>query len=143
MRNTAMSEASPFLVFNPLAPYPNGVDRLRLIPANAGPSSPSTALTVDDALARLQQAGLACEIARRERCHIHGGANVFVDGGIRGYEDAFVILESDGQFLAIVSGAGGHQHDEEHTIDTLSEAVDAVLSVYRRRGALGPVLRGK
>jgi hypothetical protein len=140
MQSRATSEASHFLLLGPPYLHPKGVERLRLIPADVGPSNP---LTADGAIACLREAGLACENARRP-LHIHGGTAPFVDRDIRGYENAFVILAQEGeQFLAIVSGVGGHQHDEEVTTSTLTEAVDAVISIYRRRGALTSPGRSK
>lgn len=139
MLNTEMSASTLFLSLDlRLPPWLKGIDRLRIIPAGA-PSKSSEAMTADDAIARLTQARLACGKAQGQRLHILGGTSIIVDRDIRGYENAFAILaEPDGRFLVLVSGVGRHHDDEETTVETLAEAVDAVISLYRSRGVLGP-----
>lgn len=145
MSNRTTFESGQFLLLEPLrTAHLKGVDRLRLISTNPGPSNAPTQRQVSDAMARLLMNGLACEEVPGPCLHILGGTRVSVDRDVRGYEEAFAILgEPDGRFLAMVSGAGGHQHDEEVTTETLAEAVHSILNVYRGRGALKPVDRGE
>lgn len=144
MANSVMFEAGPFLQLEPRRPLGfKGVHRLRIIAADQSPSHSLSAPAVDDALARLKRAGLACENVPGRGFHILGGSRALVDGGIRRYEQAFAILgEPDGRFLAMVAGELGHHQDEETTTETLAEAVDAVLSIYRGRAATTLAGRG-
>jgi hypothetical protein len=102
---------------------------------DAASAAPSAASTADAAVAQLREAGLACDQAKGSGLHILGGFKAFVDGGIRGYETPFAIIaEPGGGYLAMVSGQG-KRRDEEASVETLAVAVDAAISVYRRRRA--------
>jgi hypothetical protein len=110
-------------------------------PLEAVSGAPSEALTADDALTRLRAAGLACDQARGPRLHILGGLRVVVSRGIHVYEDAFAILaEVDGVYLAMVADTGEHQEVDVST-ESLAQAVETILSVYRERGVLRPIER--
>jgi hypothetical protein len=90
----------------------------------------------DAGIDRLTRAGLRCGRASGPRLHILGGTSASSEAGIGAYQHPFAILEEQaGGFLAMVAGAGPF-HDEETRVDTLDEAVDAILRIYRARGAL-------
>ena len=90
-------------------------------------------LTSETAIERLTELGLECESVPGESLHILGGITRFVDNGIRGYEKRFTIFEEDNGFTAAVSEASPFG-DEETKVKTLSEAVDAIIAIYRQRG---------
>ncbi|MDC3953085.1 hypothetical protein [Polyangium jinanense] len=113
-----------------------GIDRLRVISGHAARATLPAELTVDAALAKLSQAGLACGRGPGERVHILGGTSAFLDCGIRGFERPFMILEEpEGHFTAAVAGVRPFA-DEEVTVATLTQAVEFILRVYRDRGML-------
>ena len=90
----------------------------------------------DAAIERLTRAGLACGRASGPRLHLLGGTSVSSEAGIAAHQRPFAILEDEaGGFLAMVAGTRPF-HDEEARGDTLDEAIDAVLRIYRARGAL-------
>jgi hypothetical protein len=128
---------SPFLLLDPLRDaWRKGIDRLGLIHSNTDPVGSSEVLTADAALARLSGAGLACRRAPGEPLHIQGGTSGFVVHGARGYERPFAIVEeADEGFTAAVIGVRPY-HDEEVSVATLAQAVEAVLRIYRARGML-------
>lgn len=109
--------------------------------ADAASTASPAALPADAALARLREAGLACDKAKGPRLHILGGRRAFVVHDIHGYEDGFAIVaEPDGGYRAMVADTGEHR-DEDFSTETLAQAVEAVLSVYRGRDALRPARR--
>ncbi|MEP7121658.1 MAG: hypothetical protein ABJE95_12135 [Byssovorax sp.] len=133
MLNTDSSAAKPFLT---PVPSKRGLDRLRIVPVDAAPTSFAEALTSEEAVARLTAAGLACAAATGPRLHILGGARGFVERDVPGYSGPFAILAEPGSgFIVMVAGARG-THDEEALVDTLAQAVDTVLRIYRSRGAI-------
>jgi len=133
MLNTDSFAAEPFLT---PVPWKRGLDRLSIVPVDAAPPRSPEALTAEEAVARLTAAGLSCAKASGLRLHILGGKSVFVERGVEGYENPFAILaEPTGELNVMVAGARG-THDEEARVDTLAQAVDTVLRIYRSRGAI-------
>lgn len=133
MLNTDLFAAEPFF---PPVPWKRGLDRLHIVSVDAAPPRSFEALTADEAMDRLTAAGLCCAKAKGLRLHILGGKSVFVARGIEGYESPFAVLaEPTGELNVMVAGARG-AHDEEVRVDSLAQAVDTVLRIYRSRGLI-------
>ncbi len=116
------------------------IDRFNLLDARqltgAPDKMPKDAPDVMAALTRLSAEGLLAAVSKGSHFLILGGTGKSTDSGITVYHDGFTISrERDGSFLAGVAGPGNHS--EQVPARTLSEATDAVLSVYRSRGILG------
>jgi hypothetical protein len=133
MLNTDSFAAEPFLT---PVPWKRGLDRLRIVPVDAAPTRSPEALMAEEAVARLTAAGLYCAKVRGLPLHILGGRSVFVARGVEGYKGPFAILaEPTGDLSVRVAGVRGTP-DEEARVDSLAQAVDLVLRIYRRRGAI-------
>jgi len=132
MLNTDSFAADLFLT---PVPWQRGINRLRIVSVNATSTRSSEALTAVEAVARLTTAGLYCAKANGLRLHILGGLSTFAVRGIEGYTSPFAILaEPTGELNVMVAGTRG-THDEEAKVDTLAQAVDTVLRIYRSRDA--------
>jgi hypothetical protein len=139
MLNTKMFAAEPFLT---PVPWKRGLERLSLVPVDAEPTRSSETLTAAEAVVRLTAAGLTCAKASGQRLHILGGLSTFIVRGIEGYQSGFAILASPtGEYNVIVAGTRS-TYDEEAQLDTLAQAVDTVLRVYRSRGEIPVVGQG-
>lgn len=89
-----------------------------------------------EACGRLRAEGLAVGAAGRAHLPIVGGTSVIAGSSIVAYEEGFMISRGkDGSFHAQVAGRPGHRV-ERHSRASLGEAVDLVLTIYRRRGSL-------
>jgi SOS-response transcriptional repressor LexA len=115
-------------------------DDARGTPSKSGVAPGSTVakgpLLPDAAIERLTRAGLVCRQASGRRLHIQGGTSISSCSGIDLYQKAFTILgEQGGGFRAMVAGTRPF-YDEETQVNTLEEAVDAVLRIYGARGTL-------
>lgn len=136
MQTDARSIPIPFLL-----PFHErrGVERLRIqpIPPLGAPRQSRTAPVqgLSEALARLRSAGLVADAGRGPDLHILGGTSVSGDGEILAYQDSFgIFADPEDQLMAVVSGPG--QFATEILVPTLAAAVEAVLRVYKDRGAL-------
>ena len=92
-----------------------------------------TPITPEEAITRLCAIGLYCEQVPGSPLHFLGGL-IRIPGKIRGYQKAFTIFEDQdsSRFIAMVAEDRPY-HDEEVTVDTLLDAVDAVIAIYRQR----------
>ena len=97
-------------------------------------------MTPEEALSKLREMGLLCRIPKEHSKHfglyIQGGMREFDANGIRGFEDAFGIIEEDGVFHAMVTGFRVGEcrfFDDEVDVATLGEAVAAVIRIYHGR----------
>jgi hypothetical protein len=136
MLQVPQTPPTPF--FRPLC-WNRGVGALGILPTPAAHASFSTKLApipVMEALAQLELAGLVASATRGAEIHILGGTSMSADSGIPVYDEAFAIFaEPTGGFFAGVSGPG--QVGEDVQVETLADAVDVVLRIYRDRGKIG------
>jgi hypothetical protein len=85
---------------------------------------------------RLQRAGLVSSLTAESPLEIVGGRSRRDAGGFFVYEDGFVVsAERDDGFLAEVTGSGNLT--EQAKTNTLAEAVDFVIDVFRHRAQRG------
>ncbi len=135
MQLEVISASRPFLLPDPHRDSAwKGLDRLQ-VTLSTSPNVPSSSdWTLETALAKLSEAGLACRHVPGDQLRILGGLSSIIKHGMTIYEYPFAINEEpDGRFGTTIVSARGF-HDEALSVPTLEDAATRIVNVYHRRG---------